>query len=74
MTIHPSKVFYTLDTQEARYLDGYLGVYRPAIGPGRYTTDDKDESAAPPRKGGKFVIPAKRDDLANLTHKHVGGK
>ncbi len=30
MTIHPSKVLYTLDTQIARYLD--LGVYRPAIG------------------------------------------
>jgi hypothetical protein len=37
VTIHPSKVFYTLDTQIARYLYGYLGVYRPAIGPGRHT-------------------------------------
>jgi hypothetical protein len=37
VTIHPSKVFYTLDTQIARYLDGDLGVYRPAIGPGRHT-------------------------------------
>ncbi len=37
VTIHPSKVFYTLDTQIARYLDGDLGVYRPAIGPGRRT-------------------------------------
>jgi hypothetical protein len=35
VTIHPSKVFYTLDTQIARYLDGDLGVYRSAIGPGR---------------------------------------
>ncbi len=32
--MHPSKVPYTLDNQIARYLDGDLGVYRPAIGPG----------------------------------------
>ncbi len=37
MTIHPSKVLYTLDTQIARYLEGDLGVYRPAIGPGRHS-------------------------------------
>ncbi len=36
VTIHPSKVLYTLDAQIARYLDGDLGVYRPAIGPGRH--------------------------------------
>jgi hypothetical protein len=28
--MRPSKVPYTLDTQIARYLDGDLGVYRPA--------------------------------------------
>ncbi len=32
MTLHPSKVPYTLESQIARYLDGDLGVYRPAIG------------------------------------------
>ncbi len=30
MTLHPSKVPYSLETQIARYLDGDLGVYRPA--------------------------------------------
>ncbi len=34
VTVYPSKVLYTLGTQIARYLDGDLGVYRPAIGPG----------------------------------------
>jgi hypothetical protein len=34
---------------------------------GSKSTDNKDESAAPPtRKGGKSVIPTKRGDLANL--------
>ncbi len=47
MTIHPSKVFYTLDTQIARYLDGDLGVYRPAIGPGRHKGEDS--STGPPQ-------------------------
>jgi hypothetical protein len=34
VTMHPSKVPYTLETQIDRYLDGDLGVYRPAIEPG----------------------------------------
>ncbi len=38
--MYPSKVLYTLDTQIARYLDGDLGVYRPAIGPGWNTIQD----------------------------------
>ncbi len=34
VTLHRFRVLYTPDTQIARYLDGDLGVYRPAIGPG----------------------------------------
>jgi hypothetical protein len=46
VTLHPCKVPYTLDTQIARYLDGDLGVYRPAIGPGchRYLIANEDWS------------------------------
>ncbi len=40
---------------------------------GSKPTDDKDESAAPKRKGGKSVIPAKRDDLANLPTSTLDG-
>ncbi len=71
MTIHPSKVLYTLDTQIARYLDGDLGVYRPAIrlddtrniihrdlAPSEHTNYDRqdDATSSPPARQGGYDI------------------